>query len=354
MSLTGREEHSVTWRELLEEGVCLLRIAGVSEAQLDAWYLLSAAFGLDRAHYYLDQNRPVRKERLEEGYETYRSGLARRAERIPLQQILGSQEFMGLDFYVNEHVLIPRQDTETLVEAVLREYSRRDTAILDMCTGSGCIAVSLAVLGGYRQVTASELSMDALQVAKKNARRHFLIQKGTVRSKAFVLTEKPWRMELKTWVAAEPQEREAGCLDSPGAGSDDARGMHIEERTLTLLQGSLFEHIGQEEMFDVIVSNPPYIPTAVIEELEPEVRDHEPRLALDGAEDGLYFYRVLALDCSRHLKQGGQVFFEIGYDQAEAVSRILAIAGYREIEVIKDAPGLARVVRGRWNRSFKI
>ena len=204
---------------------------------------------------------------------------------------------------------------------------------MDMCTGSGCIAISLAVLGGYQNVTAVDISEAALRVAKKNARRLFLIQKGTARSESFQVSEDPWCIRLKTWLAKGPRLQ-----------------AEIEEHSLTLLQSNLFQAVEADVMYDVIVSNPPYIPSAVIDGLEPEVRDHEPRLALDGSEDGLYFYRVLALECSKHLNKGGCVYFEIGYDQAEAVSRILTIAGYREIEVIKDEPGLNRVVKARWNR----
>ena len=156
-----------------------------------------------------------------------------------------------------------------------------------------------------------------------------MIQKGTTRSKSFQVSENPWCIRLETWL-----------LDG---------NRNTERHTLSLLKSDLFQEIGPEVMYDVIVSNPPYIPSAVIDGLEPEVRDHEPRLALDGSEDGLHFYRVLALECSRHLKKGGSIYFEIGYDQADAVSRILTIAGYKEIEVIKDEPGLDRVVKARWN-----
>ena len=346
----------LTWRELLDEGGARLSEAGVPDAGTDAWYLMEAAFGIDRVHYYLDQNRPIHAERLEKGYGRYQEMLQKRAERIPLQQILGMQDFMGMTFSVDENVLIPRQDTETLVERVLRDYPEKDLKLLDMCTGSGCIllsivklaaelngckevtgtggiAISLAVLGGYQNVTAVDISEAALRVAKKNARRLFLIQKGTARSESFQVSEDPWCIRLKTWLAKGPRLQ-----------------AEIEEHSLTLLQSNLFQAVEADVMYDVIVSNPPYIPSAVIDGLEPEVRDHEPRLALDGSEDGLYFYRVLALECSKHLNKGGCVYFEIGYDQAEAVSRILTIAGYREIEVIKDEPGLDRVVKARWNR----
>lgn len=371
MSLIRREETGPTWRQLLEEGQNRLLDAGVADAGLDAWYLLEAAFGIDRVHYYLDQDRPVREAQLAKGYGVYEENLERRASRIPLQQILGNQEFMGLSFFVNEHVLIPRQDTETLVETVLREYPEPERSVLDMCTGSGCIAVSLAVLGGYEQVTAADISLEALKVAKKNARRHFLIQKGTVRSESSLKSEDPWRLELKTYLAGGSRFGRMGSRpafgretaaelaaagkktsDGKPAGEPAAREMAagVREHRLTLLQSNLFSRFSPEDRYDLIVSNPPYIPSAVLDGLEPEVRDHEPRIALDGLEDGLHFYRVLALECSKHLNPGGSVCFEIGYDQAEAVGRILAIAGYSGIETIKDAPGQDRVVRACWNR----
>ena len=336
---------------------------------------MEAAFGIDRVHYYLDQDRPVREEQLAKGYVIYEENLVKRAARIPLQQILGNQEFMGMSFYVNEHVLIPRQDTETLVETVLREYPEPDRSILDMCTGSGCIAVSLAVLGGYEQVTAADISLEALKVAKKNARRHFLIQKGTVRSESGLKSEEPWKLELKTYLAGGGRFGRIGGRPAFGgkteagekAAQEQAAGRTAEEKMaaqavsggkaagvrehrLTLLQSNLFSNFSPEDRYDLIVSNPPYIPSAVIDGLEPEVRDHEPRIALDGLEDGLHFYRALALDCSKHLNPGGSVCFEIGYDQAEDVGRILAIAGYSGIETIKDDPGQDRVVRACWNR----
>ena len=148
------------------------------DAGTDAWYLMEAAFGIDRVHYYLDQNRPIHAERLEKGYGRHQEMLQKRAERIPLQQILGMQDFMGMTFSVDENVLIPRQDTETLVERVLRDYPEKDLKLLDMCTGSGCIAISLAVLGGYQNVTAVDISEAALRVAKKKCETSLFDSEG--------------------------------------------------------------------------------------------------------------------------------------------------------------------------------
>ncbi len=213
-----------------------------------------------------------------------------------MQHILGSQDFMGLTFRVNEHVLIPRQDTETLVELVLEEHKDRNKKVLDLCTGSGCIAVSLSVLGGFEDVTATDLSFEALKVAKENAER--LLDQG---------------------------------------------------RAIRFLQGDLFDCL--ETRFDIITANPPYIATGVIRNLAPEVRDHEPRMALDGDEDGLCFYRRIAAKAGEWLEPGGCIYLEIGYDQGLAVSRLLEETGFENIRIVKDTPGLDRVVYAEGGRN---
>lgn len=286
----------MTWGELLLKGQERLKNAGVSEYELDAWYLFEHVFGISRARYFLCAKEEVKAG--EEKIREFEDGLKRRAGREPLQHITGSQEFMGLEFYVNRHVLIPRQDTETLVEAVLAGHKEKDCSVLDMCTGSGCIAVSLAALGGYSHVEAADISKEALKAAGRNAER--------------ILGE------------TKPGGRIAFRLSD------------------------MFEAFKPGETFDVIVSNPPYIPSAVIEELEPEVRDFEPRNALDGTEDGLFFYRILADECGRFLNKGGAVYFEIGYDQGEAVKELLLAHGFCDTKIIKDLAGKDRVVCGRW------
>ena len=279
----------------------------------DAKLLLFEALHLDLVHFLMDRLRPLSEQdaKVQEQIRTYRGMIAKRASRIPLQQILGSQEFMGLDFFVNEHVLIPRQDTETLVELVLQEQQGPEKKLLDLCTGSGCIAISLAVKGGYRSVTATDLSEEALKVAERNAKMH------------------GFAMVSYTETQAAPEQ----------AG-----------HPFIFRQGDLFTAMPQSEAgtFDIITSNPPYIPSAVIEELEPEVRDHEPRGALDGTADGLYFYRILAEECGKHLTPGGHVYFEIGYDQGAAVKELLDAHGFQDTKVIKDLPGKDRVVCGTW------
>lgn len=353
-----REEKEPTWQQLLEEGKNCLLDAGVADAQLDAWYLLEAAFPIDRVHFLMDKNRPVDSQILSKSAPVYQDYLEKRAARIPIQHILGNQEFMGLEFTVNENVLIPRQDTEKLVETVLKEHPDRDTSILDMCTGSGCIAVSLAVLGSYEKITAADISRAALKVAKKNARRHFLVQKGTVRSESTLLSETPWKLKMSTYVYRSDSpagERQSASLEGAQAAvrarePGIAAVPGVRKRELFLVESDLFSSLDQSDKYDIIVSNPPYIPSSVIDGLEPEVKDHEPRLALDGSGDGLYFYRRLAWQSGAYLKKGGMIYFEIGYDQAAAVGQLLATAGFCDIEIIKDEPGLDRVVGARWNR----
>ena len=290
----------MTLRQLLEEGREELKKAGVADWALDARYLLMAAFDLDLASLLVKQERQILPGgESEEKIHRYRQMIGRRAERIPLQQILGEQEFMGFPFQVNEHVLTPRQDTETLVELVLRERPDPSQSVLDLCTGSGCIALSLARLGGYRRVWASDLSEEALKVAEENAK---------------------------------------GLLKDPAESKADFR----------LLKSDLFEGIPKEERFDILTSNPPYIPTEVIEGLEPEVRDHEPRMALDGDEDGLKFYRILAAEAGGFLNPGGVIYLEIGWDQGAKVEELLRQAGFQEIRTVKDLAGKDRVVRAGW------
>ena len=273
-----------TYAKLLEEGKKTLETAGILEAELDAWYLLSDTISIDRTKFLVDRNDP--KELDHDLLEQYRSRLKKRAMRIPLQHILGIQEFMGIEFLVNGKVLIPRQDTEVLVEEVLKE---KGGTVLDLCTGSGCIAVSLAKLGHFQQVDAADISVDALDIAKENAKR---------------------------------------------------AGVQVR-----FYQGNLFETITQK--YDIIVSNPPYIPKEVIETLEPEVKKYEPYQALYGPNHGLYFYETISKFAVDFLNSDGKIFYEIGYDQAEAVCTILERNKYKEIEVIADLSGKNRVVKAR-------
>lgn len=275
----------MTLREACLYGQKKLEAAGVPEALLDAWYLLEFVTACKRSHYLAYPEELL----LEEQEECYRKLTEKRAERIPLQQLTGEQEFMGLSFLVNEHVLIPRQDTEILVEEAL-SLLHPGMRFLDLCTGTGCILLSLMHSCPGAEGWGSDLSAEALKVADSNRKR------------------------------LAPEAR--------------------------LIQSDLFEHI--EGDFELIVSNPPYIKSSVIPELMEEVRLHEPVLALDGHEDGLYFYRQITGESCRYLKKDGWLLFEIGCDQGAEVSSILESQGFCDIEVIQDLAGLDRVVKGRY------
>lgn len=257
--------------------------AGIIDADYDARYLLEFVCKTDRNTLYMYPDKVLSAQ----GEQDYLSCIMKRADRIPLQHITNEQEFMGLGFFVNEHVLIPRQDTETLVEEVLR-YLHDGMKILDMCTGSGCILLSLLKYSNACEGVGVDISADALEVAKENARR----------------------------LSLAPQ----------------------------WINSNLFENV--EGTFDIIVSNPPYIKTDVIENLEPEVKDHEPFIALDGDTDGLKFYRIISKDARKHLLRGGMLFFEIGHDEKDEVVTIMEEEGYREVTALKDLAGNDRVVFG--------
>ena len=286
------KQKTLTLTQLYREGAKCLGDAGIGDAALDAWYLLEYVTGISKAMYYADPDREISEENVKR-YETY---IEERSRHIPLQHITGEQEFMGYSFYVNEHVLIPRQDTEVLVEEALKVI-RPGMRILDMCTGSGCILFSILKMEKERYYVSNlegmgvDISKEALAVAEKN--------------------------------------RERLCVDA------------------TLMQSDLFEDIPEDASYDVIVSNPPYIQTSVIEELEEEVRLHDPYIALDGKEDGLFFYRRIIADAKKYLKPQGRLMFEIGYDQADSVSELMKNAGFDQIIVKKDLAGLDRVVSGR-------
>lgn len=283
----------MTYREWYEEGRRKLEAAGIEEAALDARLLLEYVCGTNRNDLLVHGERPVEPEQAEK----YLEYLTLREKRIPLQHITGEQDFMGLSFRVNEHVLIPRQDTEILVEEVLREL-HDGMRVLDMCTGSGCILISLMHYSNGCVGVGADISEEALDVAKENAKR--LLSDG-----------------------------ETGIND---------------EAEVAFVHSDLFQNITGK--FDVIVSNPPYIRSDVISTLMPEVKDHEPMQALDGFEDGLFFYRQIVAESRNYLVRGGRLYFEIGHDQGEQVSDLMRNAGFREIEVVKDYAGLDRVVFG--------
>lgn len=352
------------WADVLNYGKKILKNAGIVEADLDAWYLFEQIFGISRAQYFLcareniagstAQKIAVQEQHgdllesgnalecaelwLEEKLSAYENALKKRAARIPLQQIIGQQEFMGLTFFVNEHVLIPRQDTETLVELVLQEQKDTDISILDMCTGSGCIAVSLKKLGRYAYVEGADISEEALKVAKRNSEE--ILENNDVNNDA-VSSRTEQIQNCMYLTNNQNKQNNSAKRKIPEASK-------LSQAGVTFRHSDMFSNFPETEPFDVIVSNPPYIPSAVIEELEPEVRDHEPRGALDGTADGLYFYRILAEECAKHLTPGGHVYFEIGYDQGMAVKKLLDNHGFKDTRVIQDLAGKDRVVCGAW------
>ena len=286
-----------TLKELLKEGTQTLINGGIEEARLDAWLLLEYTAGITRAWYYAhDDQKPG-----QEIADRYRELCTRRAERIPLQHLTGKAYFMGYEFDVDERVLIPRQDTEILAEEALRLLAdKRSPEILDMCTGSGCLLLSILMEKEDAHGIGVDISEGALAVAEKNR-----------------------------------------------------KNLHLEERALLVksdtFSGEYFQKNSSEHPmeYDMLISNPPYIPTADIQQLMDEVRLHDPVLALDGKEDGLYFYRRITEEALRYLKPGGWLLYEIGCDQGEAVSRIMRTNDFSNIAVKKDLAGLDRVVLGQ-------
>lgn len=278
------------YRELYNYGTNLLTKAKVPDAKIDAGLLLEYVCKTDRNALFLKPDMEVSVE--EE--KRYLDFIAQRKQHIPLQYLTKEQDFMGLTFEVNENVLIPRQDTECLVEIVLK-HLHDGMHILDMCTGSGCILISLMHYSNDCHGLGVDLSEKALQVARCNA-------------------EKLASNEVS------------------------------ETADIRFIQSDLFEKI--EGKYDVIVSNPPYIKTEVIDILMPEVKEFEPMMALDGMADGLFFYRKIVSEAKRYFNRGGQLFFEIGYDQGQEVSELMKKSGYVDVVIAQDLAGLDRVVYG--------
>ncbi len=291
------------YKEAYDEGKAVLTAALVPEAGTDARLLLEYVCGTDRNTLLAHGDREVTGKQ----ESIYRELVEKRSKHIPLQYLTGVQNFMGLEFTVNEHVLIPRQDTEILVEEALQNL-HDGMRILDMCTGSGCILISLLHYSNDCEGVGADISREALQAAEENARK--LLGDRALEASA----------------------------ENPEAAGESG------ERRISFVQGDLFENV--EGMFDMIVSNPPYIKSDVIDTLMPEVRDYEPRQALDGSEDGLLFYRRILAECRRYLQKGGTLIFEIGYDQGEAVSRLMEEAGFLAVMVVRDYGGQDRVVCG--------
>ncbi len=274
------------FNKLLKGGELALAENEIENPSDDAWYLLSHVTGFDRTKYYMHSQ----EEAPDKQCADYMALISKRAEHIPLQYIIGSTEFYGLPFEVDENVLIPRQDTETLVEEALKVTKDGDR-VLDLCTGSGCVLLTIMCNRDGIDGTGVDISDGALSIARRNADN---------------LKQNP------KWI----------CTD-------------------------LFENV--EGLYNSITANPPYIETEVISGLMPEVKDFEPMTALDGGFDGLDLYPRLINGAKERLFPGGSLLVEIGYNQGEAVKKLFEEAGFEQVEVIKDLPGQDRVVKGIYN-----
>ncbi|MBO7514338.1 MAG: peptide chain release factor N(5)-glutamine methyltransferase [Lachnospiraceae bacterium] len=279
------ERASATLKQILAGTVERLRAAGLPEPESDAWLLFSHVFSMDRAHYLLEQARPATGDEI----ARMESVVAKRLKRIPVQYITGEQNFYGLTFRVTPDVLIPRYDTEVLVDRVLKQAGDA-RSFLDLCTGSGCIAVTLMKFGHFTCGEATDISHAALTVAADNASRNGV--------------------------------------------------------SLKLSEGDLWEAVG-DTTYDVIVSNPPYIAESERPTLMPEVEQYEPALALFAENDGLIFYERIAREACKHLNPGGRLFVEIGAAQGDRVSQLFRQNGLEQVNVVQDLAGLDRVVSGR-------
>ncbi len=272
-------------REWIQYGQNLLEEQNIENASGEAWYLFSHCMKISREDYLFGMMEEVIDNK---GLQEYKDMLKKRVdERIPLQYLLGTQEFMGYTFQVTPDVLIPRQDTETVLEEIIAT-GIKPKKILDLCTGSGCIAISLALILKPEICIGTDVSKKALEIAKAN-----------------------------------------GENLSP---------------MVKFIESDLFENV--KGSYDLIISNPPYITTSECQKLMPEVRNHEPMLALDGKEDGLYFYRKIIKEAKKFLEFKGMLAFEIGYDQGKAVKGLMEAEGFASVTIKKDLAGRNRLVFG--------
>lgn len=280
-----------TIQELLDYGKEKLSESGNEYSKYERKVLLEHVLGVNYMYMLMNGNEQVSDTKMKE----YERLIKRRCEHYPLQYLLGYAHFMDYTFYVDENVLIPRSDTEILVETINDMYDRvavgknDPLSVLDMCCGSGCIGISVKQYHKDIVLTLSDISDKALSITEKNLEKYNI--------------------------------------------SD----MHINH-------GNLFE--GIDGRYDIIVCNPPYIETDIIDTLMPEVKDYEPMLALDGGDDGLMFYRKIIDEAGVHLTARGYVFFEIGYNQGKSVSELLETAGFTDVTIKKDYSGMDRVVYG--------
>ena len=318
-------------RDVYEEGMALL--AGLEDAALDARLLLEHFCGIDTNRLLAEPGMPVSDELR----RAFLKGIERRAAREPLAYIVGEQSFMGLPFIVSEDVLIPEQDTENLVEEALRLIDD-GSRILDLCTGSGCILLSLLHYTNGCIGVGTDLSEKALEIARRNASAHGLSDQTV------------W-LQGDLFDALDPlNKKDNDDKDNKRENykiednkREESRDDQAEKSTESEKSESGFPGMSYTSGYDMIISNPPYIPTSVIDTLQPEVRCAQPRMALDGGGDGLDFYRRIIREAPAHLVVGGRLLLEIGYDQAEAVSDLLREAGYYGIEILKDYGGNDRI-----------
>lgn len=278
-----------SYRKLLTKAANILKDANIENIEYDIKTILRDTFDIDYNKFVMDMDNEFEADKSLE-YE-FISRIEKRKKHIPLQYIINKQNFYGLDLYVNESVLIPRYDTENIVDCIVKDFEgSKDISVLDLCTGSGCIAISLKK-NGFKKVFALDISDKALEVAKHNA--------------------------------------------------------YIHNADITFIKSDLYKELPNDIRFDLIVSNPPYIRTGEIEKLDDEVKDFEPKLALDGGKDGLDFYKKILNLSKDFIIKNGSLYFEIGYDQAKDVVDLAKKEGYYNIKIIKDLSGKDRGISMR-------
>lgn len=286
----------MTVLEIIQKSTDFLTRKGVDAPRFQSESLLAHVLEMPRMQLYLN----FQKELSDDQISTCRAMVQRRGNREPLQHLLGSVSFCGLDFAVTGQALIPRQETEQLVEhaeAFLREQASPAPTALELGTGTGCIAVALAVRCPTLQLSAVDASAQALELAISNATAHKVLDR------------------------------------------------------IAFLQSDGFKALPAENLFGLIVSNPPYIPTAEIETLQPEVKDHDPRMALDGGSDGLDFYRLMAAEAPAHLSPEGRLIVEFGDGQARAITEILTRENWIVDAPLADYSGRERFLIARLSSS---
>ena len=304
----------MTLEELYKQGTHMLQEADTENPSVDAFYLLEYAAGLNKTRYLMFKDQTVSQQNIKQ----YMDLIERRMTRIPYQYITGRADFAGLTFEVNPSVLIPRLDTEILFEQALKCLGPR-AYVLDLCTGSGAIGIALKRYRPDIRMVISDISEEALKVAERNIIHNHLE------------------------IAYGPDC--TGVPEDSVCGYDLTFGIRVIKSDLfdsmNVVDENGSEYTGR---FDVIISNPPYVTDEEYEELMPEVKDHEPKLALTAGADGLDVYRRISQDAPAFLKEGGMLLLEIGCSQAEAVSQLLRDHYFTEIRVIKDLAGLDRVI----------